>query len=281
MTNTKTVSLQNPLRPDDPWRRLPSILSIALLIWVGVMWGFGLMLGLQERRAAEPKPIEAQFLDLTPSAPGPGGPAEQAPAPPAPPPPPVRRPPKLASRPKPPLPPKPAPPSPESALQPPVEKPAPPVQAEENPSSATTEPAPAAPSAPAQNEPTTSTPSNSSSNAEGDHPVPSQTGPTAPSGAGSSSSSLPGGGGGARAIFQPKPEIPDDLREEALHAVAVARFHIAADGTSTVELITPTPNLKLNKILLDTLKSWRFFPAMKDGRPVASVQDLRVSVDVK
>ena len=96
-----------------------------------------------------------------------------------------------------------------------------------------------------------------------------------------STTPLPGAGQGARAIYHPRPNIPDDLREDALDAIAVARFHVAADGTVTVELITPTPNPRLNQVLLDTLKTWRFFPAMKNGIPVASTQDLRISVEVR
>ena len=92
---------------------------------------------------------------------------------------------------------------------------------------------------------------------------------------------LPGAGQGARAIYQPKPKIPDDLREDALNAVAVARFYIAADGTVDVELITPTANPRLNQVLLATLKTWRFFPAMKDSISVASTQILRITVEVK
>ena len=86
---------------------------------------------------------------------------------------------------------------------------------------------------------------------------------------------------GAQAIDKPLPKIPDDLREQAFSVVAVARFRIAADGTATVELATPTPNPRLNRLLLDTLKNWKFFPAMKDGKPVASVQEIRVQFEVK
>jgi protein TonB len=105
--------------------------------------------------------------------------------------------------------------------------------------------------------------------------------PPAPTMSAPPATPLPGAGQGARAIYQPKPKIPEDLREDALNAVAVARFHIAADGTASVELITPTANPRLNQVLLNTLKTWRFFPAMKNGIPVASTQDLRISVEVK
>lgn len=31
---------------------------------------------------------------------------------------------------------------------------------------------------------------------------------------------------------------------------------------------------------LDTLRRWRFFPALRDGRPVESTQDIRVHFNV-
>ena len=86
---------------------------------------------------------------------------------------------------------------------------------------------------------------------------------------------------GARAIFQPLPQIPDDLRREALDVVAVARFRVEPNGAATVELVQPTPNLELNRALLETLKRWRFFPALQDGRAVASTLDIRIPVWVK
>ena len=86
---------------------------------------------------------------------------------------------------------------------------------------------------------------------------------------------------GAQAIIKPMPQIPDDLRQDALSTAAIARFHVAIDGTVTVELVKPTPNPRLNRVLLDTLKNWRFFPAMKDGKPVESTQELSIKVNVQ
>jgi protein TonB len=86
---------------------------------------------------------------------------------------------------------------------------------------------------------------------------------------------------GAQAIVRPMPQIPDELRQEAFNAIAVARFHIAADGTAMFELVKPTPNPRLNRLLLERLKEWRFFPAMRDGKPVPSDQDVRITFEVK
>jgi protein TonB len=89
------------------------------------------------------------------------------------------------------------------------------------------------------------------------------------------------GSSGARALVNPYPVIPDELRETALHEKATAHFHIAADGSVTVELVQPTQNLRLNRLLLDTLKHWKFFPAIKEGRPVASEQDVVINMQVQ
>lgn len=85
----------------------------------------------------------------------------------------------------------------------------------------------------------------------------------------------------AQTIVQPLPVIPDELREEAMNESATVRFHIAVDGSSTVDLIKPTQNPRLNRLLLDSLKHWKFNPAMKDGKPVASVEVMVVRVQVR
>ena len=86
---------------------------------------------------------------------------------------------------------------------------------------------------------------------------------------------------GAVITYQPLPKIPDDLRKEAFRTVAVARFHVAADNSATVELVTPSQNPRLNHILMDTLRTWRFTSATEDGRPVASTFTIRVHFSVE
>lgn len=85
----------------------------------------------------------------------------------------------------------------------------------------------------------------------------------------------------AKAISQPIPQIPEELRQDALSTSAVARFHVEAAGTITVELVKPTANIKLNRLLLSSLKNWRFFPAMKDGKPVASTEEIVIKIEVR
>ncbi len=78
-------------------------------------------------------------------------------------------------------------------------------------------------------------------------------------------------------IFNPLPQIPDDLREEAFVSEAVARFYVDASGSvARVELIKPCANPRLNNLLLKSLKSWKFAAAAKD-----STQDIRVKFKVE
>lgn len=132
--------------------------------------------------------------------------------------------------------------------------------------------------------------------AHAEHP---ETAPSGPEGAanklasrGPSPGTAGGGGGGggggigdastgAQAIYAPLPRLPDELRENILNTVAVARFNVAPDGTAAVSLIRPTSNPRLNYILLSTLKQWTFFPAVKDGKAVASVVDIQIPVVVR
>lgn len=89
------------------------------------------------------------------------------------------------------------------------------------------------------------------------------------------------GGGGARAIYAPLPKIPDELRQDAFSTVAIAHFVVGADGKVQVALTTPTSNPGLNLLILETLRQWKFFPAMKDGVAIASQFDLRIPITVR
>ena len=63
--------------------------------------------------------------------------------------------------------------------------------------------------------------------------------------------------------------------------VAVARFRVTVDGSAQVELTQPTGDPDLNRALVETLKRWRFFPAMQSGKPILSTIDIRIPISVK
>jgi outer membrane biosynthesis protein TonB len=104
------------------------------------------------------------------------------------------------------------------------------------------------------------------------------------SGAGSGTGTGDGygnGGSGPRAVYAPAPSIPDDMRDEVLQATAIARFEVSRDGTAKVTLLNATDYSELDDIILDTLKQWRFRPAMKNGIAIDSVADVRLLITVK
>jgi len=92
---------------------------------------------------------------------------------------------------------------------------------------------------------------------------------------------LGGGKLAARAIVKPLPDLPEELRRQKIEVVAVARFEVAADGSSVVQLVRPTDNPALNRNLIDALQRWRFFPAIEGGRPVASSVEIRIPISVR
>ena len=85
----------------------------------------------------------------------------------------------------------------------------------------------------------------------------------------------------ATIVARPLPEIPEELRDEAFNSYAIARFYIAADGSTTVELIKPCNNPRLNQLLLQNLRKWKFAPASVAGVATASTQDVKVNFKVE
>lgn len=250
---------------DEPWRRLPWIVLAALLAWIILLGAFARM--LEQRPVPEPPPttIEARIIELPPTAglQGGGAPAGGTAVPhPAP----VVKPkpqPQVKPRPvvhhvrkarvKPPV--MVEPPSPFGTAKH-VEQPAP-----EGPPVASRGPAGGAGGPPGGGE-------------GGAGGIGGGTGEGSGAGLGSDNS-------GARAVYAPKPTIPDDMRESPFSTVAVARFKVSPEGEVDVALVKPTSNPRLNQILLDTLKQWKFFPAMKDGVAINSEFEVRIPIAVQ
>jgi len=229
---------------DEPGRRLLWTLPTALLIWLALLIGFSRMLELTAPPPPELKPLEARIVELPPEGGLQGGPAPAAPAKP----------------------------------KPAVIKPAPVIHPHVPPHPHL-KVAPAAPPI---------APSATGTAKSAAPPAPSSGAPSPPAGSG-----VPGGSGsgsgaglgsdtaGARAIYAPTPTIPDDLREDALNAIAIAHFKVGYDGQVEVTLAKPTSNPELNQILLDALKQWKFFPAMRSGVAIPSEFDVRIPITVQ
>lgn len=239
---------------DNPWHRLPWTLPFALLLWATALWGLACFMDTPTTiRPVEQPPIEAQLIEQFAS------PATERVQPTRP---------AVVHQPK---------TLPNARPQPAPVRPQASPRTEQNPAAAqktevTTSNAVALPAAATS----VSAPSTPSSVVSG--PSGSQTGSHNEKGA-------PHGNmyanSGARAIFKPMPQIPDDLRDVVFNSTALARFHIAIDGSVTVELAKPTPNPRLNGILLNCLNKWRFIPAIKNGKPASSTEEIAVKIEVK
>jgi len=236
---------------DEPRRRLAWIAPLSLLVWGAVLVCFSLLLEQTAPPPPELKPVEARIVELPPPVGGlQGGPAAARPAAPAP------------AKPKP-------------RVE--VKRKAPAVIHHRKPQ--------VIPAAPPPSEfgtkkgPAEMAPAPSAAAAKG---AAGETGTGVPVGSGAGSGAgLGSDSAGARAIYAPVPKIPDELREDAFEAVAVAHFEVSYDGNVNVTLVTPTSNPRLNEILLATLKQWRFFPAMKGGIAIDSEFNVRIPITVQ
>jgi periplasmic protein TonB len=241
---------------EQPWHRLGWIIPSAVVLWAALLTVFGLLL---ERTAPPPpelSPTPIQIVEVPPPAGLQGGPASSPAKPQA-------APVKVPQ----------VKPHPHPRITHPVLP---------HPTHHLVRPKPLPEVAPSEN-------GTAKSNEES---APPASAPTASAGKGSAGGGLPGGGGsgsgsgigsdsgGARAIYAPTPEIPDDLRDQIISTVAVAHFKVDSDGQAQVTLTTPTDNPRLNEILLDTLKEWKFFPAMHNGVTIDSQFDVRIPVTV-
>jgi protein TonB len=239
---------------DDPWQRLPWLLPLALVVTIPSQLGFLLLLRQPSTPSTAPRPVDLQVVELP--VPASASPARPAPPTRRSPPPPRTR--TEASRS--------APASPEGQVEAPRD---PPAAAEESvvPPAATAATVPLPPASATPSPPV-------------GPPVESPTAALPPSRAPQEAS-----GGtdkmSARAIYKPLPEIPEALRRHAIELVAVARFRVEASGSAHVELIQLTNDPDLNRALLESLRRWRFFPAMQAGQPVASTIDVRIPISVK
>ncbi len=232
-----------PARPklDEPWRRLPWLTPAAALLWAMLLLGFTLLLGNSGRPTETITRLDARLIDI--AAPAPAG---------------LQGAPQQESQPVA------APPPPVAAPQPRVEK-----KSAEVPARKKKEAAPPM------------------YDARGARTLPAEAVSAAGEQAPQSPPASRGVGGlgtdsnGARALYAPPPQIPDDLRENVFETIAVAHFHVGFDGDAKVSLNQPTSNPRLNVILLDTLKQWRFFPAIRNGIAIDSEFDIRIPIAVR
>jgi len=267
---------------DEPWQRFPLVVIVATLFWCLVLAGLGLLLQPDPTNVSHPEPVEAQIIEVpanglaggggsSPAASGNFSTPTKSTQPPAVKP--SRQRPRTARA---------------GAIPPPRQEP---IAAPEPKTTETHIPAAPVSTAPRPSQLSSAVSPTGGNGAAGNGAdgqggvgngigtgVGNGVGPGTGTGGGGGFGS---GGTGPTAIYAPAPTIPDDMREEVLEAVAVAHFRVLRDGRVIVSLAKPTEFSRLNDVILDTLREWRFHPAMNNGVAVDSEAEVRLLIKVQ
>jgi periplasmic protein TonB len=268
---------------DEPWQRFPLVVVVATLFWCLILVGLGLLLQPDRTNVPHPAPVDAEIIEVPPhglaggggGSPAAGGDFSTPPKSPQPSAVNPSRQRSLAAR--------------ASAIPPPRQEPI----AAPDPKTTETH-IPVAPVNPApRGSQLSSALTPTGGNGATGNGVGGQGGVGRGIGTGVGNGVGPGtgtgsaggfgsGGTGPTAIYAPAPTIPDDMREDVLEAVAVAHFRVLRDGRVIVSLAKPTDFSRLNDVILDTLREWRFRPAMNQGGvAVDSEAEVRLLIKVQ
>ncbi|MCL4478094.1 MAG: TonB family protein [Deltaproteobacteria bacterium] len=81
-------------------------------------------------------------------------------------------------------------------------------------------------------------------------------------------------------IFNPLPVIPSNLRTHGYSTYVRVEFFVNRDASFTSKLLSSTGYDELDRVVIDTLKKWKFSPATMDGQPVNGTLKLRIQFSV-
>ena len=81
-------------------------------------------------------------------------------------------------------------------------------------------------------------------------------------------------------IFNPLPVIPSNLRTHGYSTYVRVEFFVNKDAAFTSKLLSSTGYDELDRVVIDTLKKWKFSPATMDGQPVNGTLKLRIQFSV-
>ncbi len=91
---------------------------------------------------------------------------------------------------------------------------------------------------------------------------------------------LPEDGTPPSPISKPQPPYPEDLKSEGIEGTVVVRFVVTEAGdVSSITVVRGHP--RLDPIVISTVKTWKFKPAVVAGHPVATFQVARFNFKIK
>jgi TonB family protein len=89
--------------------------------------------------------------------------------------------------------------------------------------------------------------------------------------------SLGGGVSAPRPIYDPEPEYSEEARREKYQGDVILSVVVGADGLPRDVRVLRSLGMGLDEKAMQAVRTWRFQPAMKDGRPVMVQVNIQVS----
>ena len=87
-------------------------------------------------------------------------------------------------------------------------------------------------------------------------------------------------GGGVsppKTLYDPEPEYSEEARKAKYQGVCVLYVEVGADGRPRNIRVVRTLGLGLDEKAMEAVKTWKFEPGMKDGKPVAVAVNIEVT----
>jgi protein TonB len=78
-----------------------------------------------------------------------------------------------------------------------------------------------------------------------------------------------------------QPQLPEELKTADFRTSVKVRVEIATDGSNTPSLRASSGNSQVDEQVLKALRRWRWKPALRDGEPIASIQNFRFDFQVR
>jgi TonB family protein len=86
-----------------------------------------------------------------------------------------------------------------------------------------------------------------------------------------------GGVSAPKAIFAPDPEYSEEARKAKYQGAVVLSLVVGADGVPRDIKVARSVGLGLDEKAIETVKTWKFEPGTKDGKPVATYATIEVA----
>lgn len=79
-----------------------------------------------------------------------------------------------------------------------------------------------------------------------------------------------------RAVVKPAPSYPEDARKEGVEGVVIVRAMIEKDGAVSSATVVKGVHPSLDRATVETVRTWRFEPALLNDEPVATQYHLTI-----